>query len=372
MKLYQYFGHSTDRCDEDGKMIISEVPKGSMYINKTGCGLINYMNGYKFAELFINPELKQATKNPEENTQIMADFCESEIVIHKEGDDFVEAMYYPFGIFPSRGGDFLLFLSGFRDSEYFSNMKMGTHGLNYKKYSSGQLVPKKVIQELFAGALYPTQAMVSKTFTKAEYSFEELQTLGKELKIPISNLLQKYPGIHYNFLCRAVSNHCMEDALQRRIASAKKYRTQLNTLIRTILYEEQERNIKRFMDKMKSDPTFLEGVNILEIMYHRDQAPQDRKKYFTEVVKMKREMVKGNGQGKVLFPLPKRCKEGQILNIRTKVCIEPTPPKAVIMKARCPKGTTRNKTTKLCKGEKLPRCPKGTARNKTTKLCVKT
>ena len=191
MKLYQYFGHSSDYCDEKGTMYITEVPKGSMYINKTGCGLINYMNGAKFAELFIDPELKRATRDPVRHTDSLAKFCESDIVIHKAGDDFVEAIYYPLAIFPMRRGEFLLFLSGMRDSEYFSKMTPQTNQIKYLRYQPGEMVLQKTIVEVFSGALYPTQAMVKKVFTKSEYSYEQLQVLGKELQIPILRLIQE-------------------------------------------------------------------------------------------------------------------------------------------------------------------------------------
>jgi hypothetical protein len=51
--------------------------------------------------------------------------------------------------------------------------------------------------------------------------FEWSQYVGRSLKMPVSELMHRFPGIHINALCRQVSPDCEAAAIEQRAASPR-------------------------------------------------------------------------------------------------------------------------------------------------------
>ena len=280
MNIYSYYGHGSDVCLPSGLIKLNNVPKDCTYINRTGCGLQARM-GHRFGDMLIRKKLRTVLANPFENRGILGEMVGGEVEIHPEGDDFVESRFYPLGFYPEfRPGSFMIFLSGMRDSESFTSFPTKAGKLQYPQqvFPNDAIVPKSVILQSFEGAIYPTPAVVRSTFTKDSYTMAELDVLSKTLSIHISKLMKRYPGIHYNLLCRSASPTCKEAILKQRALSATKFRTQLNAVRRTLKFEKNVKNVEKFLgDQPKS---FYKNLNLVKL---EGEIPAERIPYLRKL-----------------------------------------------------------------------------------------
>lgn len=285
MNVYSYFGHAGDICISSGKLKVADVPKGNMYVTRSGCGLVAMVN-HSFGSLLVDTNTSTALFDPRKkaNKQTIEQFLGGEVEVHKEGDDIVESMYNPLGLYKHKSGKITIFLSGLRNMNSFKNfpVKNGKLQYEFQHFEPNTRVPKQVILQSFEGAIYPTKATVAKTFTSASYSVEQLDKIAEQLRKPVLQLMKQYPGIHYNLLCRSIHETCKKAAVDRRLISASKYGTQFDTLKRTLLLESNVKDIEAFI---KSLPTsFYDNINIGSLYELQKELPMNRKKYITQII----------------------------------------------------------------------------------------
>ena len=374
MNVYSYFGHAGDICISTGDLKLATVPKHCTYVARTGCGLVALVN-QTFGNLLVDPTIHNALQNPfqSSNKQTIEAFLDEEIEIHTENTEIVESMYNPLGLYSGKGNTFTIFLSGLRNAESFETFPKRGGKLNYpfQNFPKGSRVPKEVIVQSFEGAIYPTQATIRKTFVKDSYSEQELESIAKELKRSTVELMKQYPGVHYNLLCRSVHESCTKAAIKRRLISAYKFDTQFDTLQRTLLHEENEKNIEAFLQQLPE--AFYENVDMASLMKLQAKLPTNRKKYIQYIV----------NKYHTLFPEKRKtpCLPGQVRNPNTKLCEGTRKRETKEKTKKAEKAKTKKRLTPILEEKekekktkptrKIHACPSGYRWSETRKRCRK-
>lgn len=247
--IYFYAGHGEDLCgDTNHKPIIRKVPDNCIYITITECG--------QFADIVLedNPREKlfRNTTTMKKNLlrypfvaghkKKLAKLFElsspSSIHIHYPGMEYVESFFQP-AAFWDQGDEgqwnnaasaaFVFTRSGLLDKK-----KMEANPKPYKEVVSESAdsfyITKNELVKFYADSVHPTPAFVNDileaTFPE-KYALEGediqmfIETLVDKMENQLTNtyMMEKFPGIHYNMVCRSVEESCDEEAQSRRTTS---------------------------------------------------------------------------------------------------------------------------------------------------------
>ncbi len=270
--IYYYAGHGEDECDPvNHKPIVRQVPNDCIYITITECGV------YAEIDLFDNPreklfrskapEIKSLLQYPykpgnkKRLAQLFGLSSPDVLHIHYPGMNYVESFFQPIAYWNDDGelwgeNDKPLYM--FSISGLLSKNKMEATAKPRKSVSaennSSFYITKNEIVQYYAESVYPTPAYIEeildKTFpTSFILSTEEIDTFmttlvntmeHDETGMPYSKLsntymMEKFPGIHYNVVCRSVSDDCLPEAELHRITSGQQEKNRQHETIETII-----------------------------------------------------------------------------------------------------------------------------------------
>lgn len=250
-EAYLYLGHGMDLCDKNGKPILKTVPPGNLYITVGICGLPTSGNLAKLIKAFINPQDEHMLRNPDKlflQLLLLGILDASTLHIHRPGDTYVDNLYFPVSEYRFKDGKQV-------NGEDFDRLELALSGIlplskapalfekgipERKQYKStnGIAIPLNEFDELFQYSIYPKVDHPAniKTLTP-----ETLTQITDYYSIRTSKLLQMFPGIHYNFLCRNVDPSCTKGALLRRRQSAVLFKTQPETYTKTMANDKAQK-----------------------------------------------------------------------------------------------------------------------------------
>lgn len=276
IKIYAYNGHGEDICDNTGEAIIRQVPEGCIYVTLEECGDLGYYQEERISNFQSRDPITKATfKYPYIFLNELSDKVlprtnvkrTSEAVkLHLPGDNYAVSKLFPFGYWYDR--DSIGFaISGLVEKEMmeahpqtdYPNNKFGTI-----KDDGLKPIIKRDIVRYFQASVYPTPEQVTEALVPmpdivipksinegAIYCDRIKNTIEEELGVfdgiskkdgPdafLSNtyMMEKFPGIHYNFVCRSMNKEC-EDKKKKVTAAPIRRRAQSineNALRRDIL-----------------------------------------------------------------------------------------------------------------------------------------
>ncbi len=285
--IYYYAGHGNDICDETThKPIIKQVPENCIYITVTECGLYSELDIFESKRegsfRSTNPIHKKIFQYPyvRDNKKKLAELIEvsdvNNIHIHFPGMDYVESFFQPAAFWDkneeqwAEGDNYVLFTT----SGLLEKSKMETNPNPGKEIASENpesfFISKNEILKKYTDSVHPTQATINEIL---EESFADKYILDTDdMNIFIDKVFDKmtddtltntymmehFPGIHYNVICRSVSENCEpEAALQRTVSGQQEMRREqknIEELIsqRIVFPKQLQANIKKFKKNMYS------------------------------------------------------------------------------------------------------------------------
>jgi len=305
IKVYASFGHGSDLCDERGQPIIHQVPNGCLYITNEECGLMGYAdtireNAFhsidpsikaklKYPYLFLrelNPILNPTTAENIRRRQGFERTYENVIKIHFPGENYVCSQLYPLAYWYETQS------VGFSTSGLISKDKAervplasypgGTVSTYFSNFHTLLDINKEEIVSYFQASVHPTPEQVRdvldnftldgrRYFDTGSYHPRTRQEGGNicheiEKKIEeklgwykdISDkdgpeafmtntyMMEKFPGIHYNLVCRSMDRAC--SPVRRRAESINENRPRRG-------YLDTPAVSRAIIDHILADPT---------------------------------------------------------------------------------------------------------------------
>ena len=234
MSGYSMQGHG---CDTG---IVRQVPPNCMYVTLTHCG--QYMvTTSKLKEFML--DLFDARhphhhwlKNPYQYKEELRDIGLN-LHLHYDGlgcdPTYMDCKYQPFLSFTMKTGNFVrpsglipLGASLMMEDCPFPIHRMDDSTVPFIT-CKGQMIEKDVAQYIYKDSLAPTEKDITKSFSFYQSFFFEQMTknVGTVLQ---SELFEKYPGIHYNVVCRSPCRTAPPESISlRRQHSNKQVETAL-------------------------------------------------------------------------------------------------------------------------------------------------
>lgn len=270
-----YMGHSRDACYPDGNLVIKQVPLNCVYVTISNCGLLSYAHWDKLLKVFLDPVNKEIWQKVDvEGIKRILDgiIDTSTIHVHKPGEYYVVSKYFPVSDhYMDKDGKYI-YSKHIAEKKYYWIGPSGLYKLS-TDLEGGSIPERKKIERtifphkikgkvtdfdsfkldkddflsFFKYAVYPKLKAYE---TKREYYTPiEIEEIRERYTEFTSILMDKFPGVHYNFLCRDVDPNCKKTAIQRRVNSAEKYGTLPGTFQRTIKGNNKE-NIESYFQTL--------------------------------------------------------------------------------------------------------------------------
>lgn len=230
--IYVYSGHGGDMVG-----VLKDVPIASKYINMGACGLVNWLNTDRVLTYLENPDDKRfAETNVPQIEELLGELS---IRIYmpnptSDNDRYVNNKFYPIGVYPSEDGTFMLRSSGLIERK--KCVLLGTP----QKHDKLRTATLEMVKSLFSMSVYPTIAEVEAHFRShcadrlEALTYADLTHAYNALSLSVETLMTRFPGIHYNFLCRSVQgsdNLPPAPSILRRANSAEAGRRPENAIL---------------------------------------------------------------------------------------------------------------------------------------------
>jgi hypothetical protein len=283
ISIYYYAGHGNDICDEiTHKPIIKQVPENCIYITISECGVPSILDVIDNPqEKFFrnsNPIHKKLIQYPYvgENKKKLAKALgisdPSVIHIHFPGMNYVESFFQPVNYFDKdesleiKNDENLEIL--FMHSGLLDKAKLEANPNPGKNVKADEIetfyISKNEILQKYIDSVYPTQADVNEVLEEKfadKYILDNddvnmfiVELVNKLKKETLTNtaLMEQFPGIHYNMVCRGVSKACDAEAvLQRTLSGQQEIRREQKNIEefisqRIIFPKQLQANIKKF------------------------------------------------------------------------------------------------------------------------------
>jgi ankyrin repeat protein len=200
--VYVYSGHGGDTVGT-----LKDVPKGSKYINMGTCGLLSRPNIVTALHYLNSPEDKRFVETNVPQIEELLDELSIRIFMpnpQSDKDRYVNNTFHPIGVYPNEDGTFDLRQSGLIER------KKSVSLASIERHSNLKTVTLDVLKSLFSTSVYPTVAEVDTYFREKcgdrleALTYADLRRANFSLSITVETLMTRFPGIHYNFLCRSV------------------------------------------------------------------------------------------------------------------------------------------------------------------------
>jgi len=210
--VYYHMGHGSDEYGQNSQYIMDRVPDHNTYVNATVAGVISGMEpidfilplGYILDKRFTDPVRYRDRIN-----EIFDDG--RKIKIYNPGDTFVRNIFYPLNIQKREGGLFEVGMSGVLSRRRF--IEIG--GVN-KGIPETSSISLDRLQTCFEASVYPTAEDIREYFTRTcadhidNLVYQDIVNAYHYLKLDVGTIMRRFPGIHYNFMCRNVSDSRLE------------------------------------------------------------------------------------------------------------------------------------------------------------------
>lgn len=223
---YVIMGHGSDICD-NGKLEVLDVPKGCVYVTLTQCGLVTFVGSeHKFFDDKNITYLQDPVKYEKELKKIFGNDLH---VHHSEAKDkvsrtYVNNRYFLAATYKTRNNKCHMGVSGV--------VKLPKPELKNIKTDAVPCDNPPKILGYYEHSVYPKLSEVeSAVRARPDINFGyHLKTITQE------ELFKKFPGIHYNILCRYTDKSCLKETKNRRAESVNIYKSdkEVESIIRYI------------------------------------------------------------------------------------------------------------------------------------------
>ena len=243
--IYFYLGHGGSVTKNNGKLKVERVPENCIYITQTVCGVVNYMEDAIF-RAFCNKKNEDLWRDPVNNIkQINALFGSLPGVhIHYPKCTFIDTSFHPCS---DNGSDGLHMIdySGLIPLSKAQTVSFRNSPSHFRTYTQNSVeegtiqgIPESTVREMYRYAVYPelnikeqrglryTPPKVGSLYLSSENGIIPFQSLIQGSKalsnsVTVFDLMKRYPGIHFNFLCRSLKvsqnpEHRRQMTLRRR------------------------------------------------------------------------------------------------------------------------------------------------------------
>ena len=287
--IYMYLGHGADVVDAYGNPDIKIVPENCIYITQAVCGLETTLP-FEIFEAFANPAYENIWREPHKHMDKLSKIMDHPALhIHLPGCEYVDNTFYPLSDdvsnpYREKTKPWLQ-LSGLvslQDAQsipkeevekIFEGQKYNL-GTMKNQYDSGSLkIKKEELMSYFKYSTYPKLVVSDEPFGHPEdtvplrtikefpeytqYALFRDKVMRK--KITASELMKRYPGIHFNLLCRFIPSHLNRTPqLMRRRYSAAFQNSAVGTLIKSMRHKGRNENVAtlayNFQESLESQP----------------------------------------------------------------------------------------------------------------------
>lgn len=292
--IYMYMGHGGDVIDKYGDPEIKVVPENCIYITRAVCGLSTTLP-FEIFEAFANPDYEHIWRKPLEHIDTLRKIMDHPALhIHLPGCEYVDNTFYPLSDDSSSPYydklNPLLQLSGLvslQDAQSIPKEDVksifdGQHYFIGKKQLEYSEAAYKIKQEdllrYFAYSTYPKLIVSDEMFghppdiiplrTLPEFpgytSYPLFYDKVVRKRIKASQLMERYPGIHFNLLCRSISafGKAATQLLRRRY-SASFHNTPIGTIRESLKYKGSNINTAEFAENLQNSLK-KEPINLLK------------------------------------------------------------------------------------------------------------
>jgi hypothetical protein len=211
--VYMHLAHAGDI------MKTLPVPKGCVYVTFTLCGEIS-KDSYRILKAFEDPTIRNLLKDPVKHIVRLTGYFGSSLHVHyPEAEDITSRTYFnteykPFlghsvkdhpTCFAKKSG--LYRLGDLATYKVPASLISSEVHANIRPYTAAfprNDIKEPVLKYVYKGSLYPTLEQILTEFDSAEkpLSFQTMKHIAKNYTYTQEWAFEKYPGVHYNFVCR--------------------------------------------------------------------------------------------------------------------------------------------------------------------------
>ena len=265
------------------------VPPGCMYITLHECGISTQLRHYYNIMLAfddIPKGIKAKLRDPLKYKDELAKEFGFTFHIHypeaphPSDRTYLESIKFPFVDFTNtkrfiKSGMFSLDNDNhFTDTSEEEGIDQVAH-----RYTGSFTNTRYHLQEMYEDSIFPTYDLVKHHLANSEPTYGELNNLMKKFKCTQSWLFKKFPGIHYNFSCRAIFHHNSENEriYQRRRKSLEGAEAYINQMSNNAIQSKATREmLERYQDE--GVPHMIEklvnrGINLNEPSEYSELRP---------------------------------------------------------------------------------------------------
>lgn len=231
-QIYFYHGHGGTICDEYGFPIEKIVPENCIYITETVCGIINAF-GSDLIRAFLDKKNAPIWKDPvghfDELKKILRLDGKNSVQglhIHLPGCTYIDTTYQPIGYHDLKDryeiDKHKIVFSGIMTLEAAHTVPDDSVYIEGALLDYTELVDYDTIVNSYAYSCYPEIYEVKEYVVpneikdtllfypeivdgKKKIPISDVTSQGAEISknVPVSKLMEKFPGIHFNMLCRS-------------------------------------------------------------------------------------------------------------------------------------------------------------------------
>ena len=224
--VYTSLGHGREFVSETPL----DVPPGCVYVTFAVCGSTS-KEPFKILDAFLNPSVREKLRDPVTNLKELTKvFGETLHVHYPEAEDptsrtYFDVRYLPFASFSDKSKDCWSLKSGLYrmgdvgDFWAPDNIKKGSGPLfKYGAKLDCSIIAPKALKYLYSGALYPKLDIVLRDIgVERNLSYKMLRHEITKCRFTQSWAFSKFPGVHYNFICRSHSYPDEEIAISNAV-----------------------------------------------------------------------------------------------------------------------------------------------------------
>jgi hypothetical protein len=211
--VYMHLGHAGDLVET------LPVPKGCVYVTFTLCGEIS-KDSYRILKAFEDPAIRDLLKDPVKHIVRLTEYFGSSLHVHyPEAEDptsrtYFNTKYKPFLshdvkdhpiCFAKKSGLYRLGdLATYKVPAALISSEAHADIRPYTASFPCDDLQESALKYVYKGSLYPTMEQILTEFDSAEKSltFQKMNQIMKKYKYTQAWAFEKYPGVHYNFVCR--------------------------------------------------------------------------------------------------------------------------------------------------------------------------
>jgi len=262
------------------------VPPGCMYITLHECGILTQLKNYYSIMLAfddIPKGIKAKLRDPlKYKDELAREFGFTFHIHYPEAPHpsdrtYLESIKFPFVNFKNTKHFIKSGMFSLDNDNHFTDTSKEDEDQVTHTYTGSFNTSN--LKKMYEDSIFPTYKIVKHHLADTEHTYEELNNLMKKFKCTQSWLFKKFPGIHYNFSCRAIYHHNSDNdrIYQRRRKSLEGAEAYINQMSNNAIQSKATREmLERYQDE--GIPHMIEklvnrGINLNEPSEYTELRP---------------------------------------------------------------------------------------------------